>query len=312
MAETSGLDQGFLNEFVFLNRTMALHITLENIHKLYNIDPTTKMEGLVVLHQHNNPEMEIKPNSRLFDGLLFGFLLRGTMKVQLHFLDYDIQAGDIAVLQPQLMINTKWVSHDAEIVTVGLSLDFLTRFPMIRDFIMNDQIRWQPIIRPQRDEIELQHDLIMLLERFYHKTPSRKKTEMLQHLVAALMSLIAEKHSSLPNIKTTSYNRTHEIIDNFYVLISKHAHQERRVNFYAEKMHFTPQYLSTFLKEKTGRSVSQWIDQVAILHAKALLKSSNLSVKEISNELNFGDTSLFCRYFKRVAGVSPRSYRNTE
>jgi AraC-like DNA-binding protein len=47
-----------------------------------------------------------------------------------------------------------------------------------------------------------------------------------------------------------------------------------------------------------------------ILEAKTLLKSTNLSIKEISNELNFGETSIFCRYFKRITGVSPKSYRH--
>lgn len=61
---------------------MALHLTLENIHKLYHIDPSTKMEGIVILCQKNSPDVEIGVNSRLFDGLLLGFLIRGTMKVQ--------------------------------------------------------------------------------------------------------------------------------------------------------------------------------------------------------------------------------------
>ncbi|WP_437918794.1 AraC family transcriptional regulator [Sphingobacterium sp. LRF_L2] len=217
------------------------------------------MDWIVIFRQGGSPDLEIQPNSRLFDGLLLGFLMRGTMKVQLHFLEYEVTAGDIAVLQPQLMIDTKSLSPDAEIVTVGLSSDFISGFTMMRELVMNDYVRWQPIIRPSAEEVNLQEDLIRLLERFYKKTTSRKKTEMLQYLVAALVSMIAEKYAVRPEKNSVVQSRTHELIDEFYVLISKYAHAERTVSFYADKLHLTPQYLSTFLKQHTGKSVLQWV-----------------------------------------------------
>jgi len=289
---------------------MALFITLDNVYKLYNLDPSKKTEGIVILSQQNDPKKKYTSHSRLFDGLLLGFLVQGSMKSQIHFLEYEINSGDIAILQPQLMIDTKSLSEDAEIVTIGLSLDFITEFPILREFVMNNQIRWQPIIRLQPENIKLQNELLTLIQKFYHKTPSPNKTQMLRHLVMVLISMISEVYSNLPKNKSLVKNRTHEIIDDFYQLISKHANQQRNVSFYAEKLHLTPQYLSTFLKQKTGKSVLQWIDHITILHAKTLLKSSALSIKEISNELHFEETSVFCRYFKRIVGMSPKTYRN--
>jgi len=291
---------------------MALLITLDNVHKLYNIDPSEKMEGIVYLHQHKTSNDVYTAHSRLFDGLLLAFMIKGSMKAQIHFLEYEINAGDIAVLQPQLLIETKSLSKDAEIVTIGLSLDFLTRFPILREFVMNDEVRWQPVVRLQKEEIKLKEELLALIEGFYNKSQTRKKTEMLQYLVAVLMSMISEKYCSLSEKNSLVKSRAHEIIDDFYVLISKYAQQERSVGFYAEKLHLTPQYLSTFLKQNTGKSVLQWIDQIMVIHAKTLLKSTSLSIKQISSELNFGDTSLFCRCFKRIVGVSPRNYRNAK
>lgn len=289
---------------------MALFITLDNVYKLYNLDPSKKTEGIVILNQQNDPKKKYTNHSRLFDGLLLGFMIQGSMKSQIHFLEYEINTGDIAILQPQLMIDTKYLSEDAQIVTIGISLDFITEFPILRQFIMNNQIRWQPIIRLQPEEIIRQNELLTLIQNFYHKKTSPNKTQMLQHLVMVLVSMISEVYSNLPNNKRLVKNRTHEIIDDFYLLISKYANQQRSVAFYAEKLHLTPQYLSTFLKQKTGKSALQWIDHITILHAKTLLKSSNLSIKEISNELHFEETSVFCRYFKRITGVSPKTYRN--
>lgn len=288
---------------------MALFLTLDNVYRLYNIDPSKKMEGIVVLHQQNQPEKQYTEHSRLFDGLLLCFMIQGSMKSQIHFLEYEINAGDIAVLQPRLMIDTKSLSIDAEIVTIGLSLDFIAAFPILQEFVMNSQIRWQPVVRLQDKEVRFKDELVNLIQNFYHKDHSPRKTEMLRHLVIALMYMISEAYSGLADNNSFVKNRSHEIIDDFYLLISKHATQQRSVKFYAEKLHLTPQYLSTFLKQKTGKSVLQWIDHAMILHAKTLLKSSGLSIKQISHELNFGETSVFCRFFKRITGVSPGFFR---
>ncbi|MDN3693594.1 helix-turn-helix transcriptional regulator [Chryseobacterium tructae] len=289
---------------------MALFLTPDNVYKLYHIDPSKKMEGIVILHQKNHPGKEYKEHTRVFDGLLLGFMIQGSMKAQIHFLEYELNAGDIAVLQPQLMIDTQSLSEDAEIVTIGLSLDFIAAFPILREFVMNHQIRWKPVITLQPEEIRLQRELVTLIQDFYHKPSSPRKIEMLRHLVMALMCLISEAYSGLADQNSFIKNRTHEIIDDFYLLLSKYATQQRSVKFYAEKLHLTPQYLSTFLKQKTGKSVLQWIDHAMILYAKTQLKSTNLSIKQISHELHFENSSVFCRFFKKITGVSPRAFRN--
>lgn len=291
---------------------MALFITLDNVYSLYNLDTTSRIEGIVVFHQHNKANQNYKKHSRLFEGLLIGVVLKGSMKTQIHFSEYEVQEGDIAIVPPQIMIETKFLSEDAEIVTIGLSLDFISTFPILREFVMNDQIRWQPIIRLNQEELLLQEELIKLIEKVYDKKQSSHKAEMLKHLVMSLIHLITEKYQNVPSLKNQTKNRTHEIIDNFYSLVSKYAHKQRNVQFYADKLHLSTQYLSSFLKQNTGKSTLQWIDHVLVLHAKTLLKSSNLSIKEISNELEFTDTSVFCRYFKRNTGISPKLYREEE
>lgn len=292
---------------------MALFITLDNVYKLYDIDAVEKTEGIVVFHQYSSSTDSYTKHSRLFEGLLLGFVLKGSMKAQIHFTEYELHVGDIAVLPPQVMIETKSLSEDAEIVSIGISLDFISAFPVLREIVMNDQIRWQPIIRLQdKEDYAVQEDLIKLIEQVYQKKQSSSKSEMLKHLVMALISMITEKFTNRSIITSQTKNRTHEIIDEFYSLVSKHAHIHRDVQFYADQLHLSSQYLSTFLKQHTGKSTLQWIDHILILHIKTLLKSSNLTIKEISNQFSFAETSVFCRYFKRNTGVSPKAFREKD
>jgi AraC-like DNA-binding protein len=81
------------------------------------------------------------------------------------------------------------------------------------------------------------------------------------------------------------------------------------VGFYAKKLCMAPKYLSAVIKEKTGKSAFEWINDYVILEAKSLLKSTNMTIQQISDELNFANQSFFGKYFKRLAGMSPKSYR---
>lgn len=288
---------------------MALLITLDNVYSLYPLDSSNKMNGIVFLRQSYQALKNYSKHSRLFDGLLLGFVVKGSMKMQIHFLDYEVHVGDIAVLPPQTMIETKSVSQDLEIVTIGLSFDFIADYPILREFVLHNQIRWQPILHSPSNEIAIQEELIALIEKIYQKEDSPNKAEMLKHLVLVLIHKMSEHYGHLPASKSLLKNRTHQIIDDFYALLSNYAHEQRSVTFYAKKLHLSSSYLSSFLKQHTGKSTLQWIDYVLILDAKTKLKSTHLSIKEISNALNFTETSVFCRYFKKHTGLSPKSYR---
>lgn len=289
---------------------MALFLTSDNVHKLYDIELSKKIAGIVVLAQKHLDGQEYSEHPRLFDGLMLAFMVKGSMKARIHFLEYELCAGQIAIVQPQLMIETLSMTEHAEIITIGLSLDFITTFPMLHEFVLNNHIRWQPVLKLQPEEMTIKDELVGLIQKVYSKNQSPKKIEMLRHLIIALMSLIAESYTNLADHDNHFKNRTHEIIDDFYLLISKYATQQRSVHFYAEKLHLTPQYLSTFLKQKTGKSILQWIDYVTVMQAKTLLKSTSLSIKQISNQLNFDEPSVFCRFFKRLSGISPGVFRS--
>ena len=55
---------------------------------------------------------------------------------------------------------------------------------------------------------------------------------------------------------------------------------------------------------------SEWIERYVILEAKAMLRSSNLTVQQISDELYFPSQSFFGKYFKKSTGMSPKEFRN--
>lgn len=99
------------------------------------------------------------------------------------------------------------------------------------------------------------------------------------------------------------------ISDQFLQLVNDNFRKERFLDFYAEKLEITPKHLSRTVKQQTGFSAVEWIERFVILEAKVLLKSSNLNIQQIADELNFPSQSFFGKYFKKVTGMSPREFR---
>jgi YesN/AraC family two-component response regulator len=95
----------------------------------------------------------------------------------------------------------------------------------------------------------------------------------------------------------------------FLNLVHTHCKEERGLNFYADKLHITPKHLSKVIKENSNMSAAAWIDNSVVLEARAMLKSTNMTIQQISEELNFSSQTFFGKFFKRVVGVSPKEYR---
>jgi YesN/AraC family two-component response regulator len=69
-------------------------------------------------------------------------------------------------------------------------------------------------------------------------------------------------------------------------------------------------YLSRKIRKITDKSAADRIDDFVMTEAKALLKSTNMTVLQINDALNFPLQSFFGKYFKRYGGMSPKEYRS--
>ena len=59
----------------------------------------------------------------------------------------------------------------------------------------------------------------------------------------------------------------------------------------------------------SGRSAKDWIIEYSILEIKALLKDSNLGIKEVASRTSFQSNSVMTRFFREHTGMTPSEYR---
>ena len=81
------------------------------------------------------------------------------------------------------------------------------------------------------------------------------------------------------------------------------------VNFFAEKLSVSANYLSDLLKNATGRNAQTHIQESIVERSKELLATSNLSIKEIAYDLGFEYPQSFSTMFKKNTQQTPLQFR---
>lgn len=144
-----------------------------------------------------------------------------------------------------------------------------------------------------------------------------KHTEAeLPHRYRMLLSLLAVGYEYLnfyrrEQDRQWADNRYAGLLNRFCDLVVSHYRESREVKFYADKLHLTPKYFSkVFVSLTGGQSPTEWIDQYVAAQAKRIISTQQLTVKETAYRLGFTESASFCRFFKRVTGLTPQEYKN--
>ena len=110
----------------------------------------------------------------------------------------------------------------------------------------------------------------------------------------------------------------HKILTRLEELLTNYFNSDDLVNkglpsvqYIADKLNVSPNYLSDLLKVLTGQSTQQHIHDKLIEKAKEKLSTSDLSVSEIAYELGFEPSQSFSKLFKAKPDLSPMKFRQS-
>ncbi|RTE11260.1 helix-turn-helix transcriptional regulator [Paenibacillus whitsoniae] len=92
--------------------------------------------------------------------------------------------------------------------------------------------------------------------------------------------------------------------------LSKHFNTDIPLEKLAQDLYINPYYLCHLFKKTIGLTITDFLNQTRIHHAKRLLANTNMPITEISEAVGFNSFSYFGRAFKKIAGTTPRAYRN--
>ena len=112
------------------------------------------------------------------------------------------------------------------------------------------------------------------------------------------------------DMKTISSSR--RLFHKFCQLLCENCRTHHDVKFYADKLCITPYYLSKITFRIFQVSPNELIDRQLIMEIKALLTTSDMTVKEIADRYCFDSASYLGRYFRRHVGMTPLDYREQQ
>ena len=106
--------------------------------------------------------------------------------------------------------------------------------------------------------------------------------------------------------------RTMAVFTDFLRLLPQNYMQHRDLVFYADQLNITTTYLSRVVRQISGRTVADFIQQALLSEAARLLRTTRESISQIAAHLRFSDQAAFTKFFIRMKGMSPKQFRQRE
>lgn len=177
-----------------------------------------------------------------------------------------------------------------------------------------------------RDMREREQSLLILKSKCFELVTAVYKTVKELHLAHHIHSLekmlafesLQELQERLEQLTSQVCQEVRQIRDNGNQVLMTDIEAYLRAHFnsyaltlesLAEHFSLSPPYMSRLIKEKSGKSFTDWITEMKLEHAKQLLASSDASIREVGESSGYVDYPNFMRRFKKIEGMTPGEYR---
>ena len=96
----------------------------------------------------------------------------------------------------------------------------------------------------------------------------------------------------------------------FLDLLNASPYKRRSVASYANELYISPKHLTAIVKKSSGKTANQWIKERLLEEIRFYLKQTDLSIKQVSDKLDFPNPSFFGKYVKEHLGMTPGEFRD--
>lgn len=166
----------------------------------------------------------------------------------------------------------------------------------------------EPLFLTENEIVEIT-TLFELMIKYYNK--ERQNFVVLLSYINVLISLVEAFYKRQFSTDPKEYNR---IVTDFQQSIKDYYNQPvsqlPNVQYFAEKLGLTPNYLGDIVKHFTNKSALENIHEFVIIRAKELLvEDKKLNTTEVAYELGFEYPNYFSKFFKKQVNLTPKEYR---
>ncbi len=228
--------------------------------------------------------------------------------------------GKVEKVRIGSIINASW---EMQLKILSVSDDFEAFYFLMSESFCNDVYKHlspslcemsllYPIWQPAGRQIRLLLAWIDQMIWINKNTDGKQRDFLLRNGIESLLLVCDYKSEILFSTKhKTLIPRNWELTLQFGQLLTKHIKQERKVSFYADKLCVTPFYLGTVTRQTLNASPKTIIDRDTIRQLKTILSTTNKTLNEIAEDMNFEDPSYMCKFFRKHTGMTMMEYRNS-
>lgn len=249
----------------------------------------------------------------LFEMVMMAFCTNGKCQLVMNGKQLDIASDTLVICPPKAIIEDIMISPDFKCFVIALSYNGIQntmqmdkRIWDIRMFLLNNPVVH---LEPKDKRLgSLYYQLISLKmghpNGTFHKDVMRSLFECLFYELASVI------HPFIDDTPTDDAVTQGDLLfKRFMELLGKTEGRERSVKKFADQLCVTPKYLSTAIKNASGKTALKWIHIVAVENIKRQLKFTDRSIKEIADDMQFPNLSFFGKFVRAHLGMSPSECR---
>ncbi|MCQ6558752.1 AraC family transcriptional regulator [Paenibacillus mendelii] len=281
--------------------------------------------------QQNSGNEEYKvPQRIIYDHEIIN-VLEGTCVYWIEGKEYVLQAGDMLYMPPHTEHycyvpageNFHYYAVHFDWIYMGENLNFpeevytkwdyinLDHIPVQNDLLQRPIVEFAeveiPYLTRLKEPLKYRQPFVDMLQCFELKTYGYHLA-MRSNMLTVIRQLIAEIATN-EGVWKDDFGRPHivRVIQYMY----KHYSDPIDIKDLAELVHLSPNYLRVQFKRATGKTILEFLNQLRIEKAKALLLERKYTVTEIGEMVGIKDIHYFSKLFKRMEGLSPKFYAHT-
>ncbi len=232
----------------------------------------------------------------------------GTLELIIAGASYTLEAGMFCVAAPETTVKLVVASDDFTGFLALSGSNFVEE--MLRYNVDTLSFFEQnPCHRLEEDEYRSMVSLCRTVEHYAQRRSHNFYDSFMRNLATVflkeLLSIYERQHIDSPK----GVGRKQQHYMDFVFLLKKHCDERWCVEDYAAAMNITPRYLTKICKSITNDNAVHCINRYTVDQMCIRLLSTNASVLEISEQMNFQNMSYFIALFKRYKGCTPQQYR---
>jgi AraC family transcriptional activator of pobA len=246
------------------------------------------------------------------DGYIVGICTRGTAQVEVNLQVYEARPDAMLLATPFHVLRIYNSSEDFLCRFIVFSKAFLTENSVNSHFLESFSYFKStslPVIYLDSADAKMILDIYLLIQQKLEREGHPYHVEISRSILITLLYEVQAAYEKQHSIVKGKQTRKQELNMLFQDMVFQHYKEHRSVQYYADALFVSPKHLTETIKEVTGRTAGEWIDDAVVLEAKVLLRNHDISIARVAEDIHFPDQSSFGKYFKKHAGMSPSDYR---